>query len=183
MGASAFLTSKAFKMGFFWADAPKPPSAVVAPLSSAPPPSCPMHKSSDSSAVPYPPRQDSPQSIPFSCPVSQNSNSPLKPNHPQPSASASESSKAQHAPSISSTLSKLNPLNYMPSLSNTRPSDSPAEDVESMVAVHNFLNEGAWREIEEWERIFSPGLAHAWSICSRGEQGIALERAKHDFLA
>ncbi|KAK5274389.1 holocytochrome c synthase [Exophiala xenobiotica] len=214
-------------MGFFWADAPKPLPAVVTTSSSAPPPSCPMHKPSEPNASPYPPRQDSPQSIPSSCPVSGNSNALLKPNQPQPSSSVSESSKAQHAPSISSTLSKLNPLNYMPSLSNARPSDSPqsinlpldretssipradnntnweypspqqmynamlrkgytdtpAEDVESMVAVHNFLNEGAWREIEEWERIFSPGLAHAWAICSRGEQAIALERAKHDFLA
>jgi len=61
--------------------------------------------------------------------------------------------------------------------------DTPADAVESMVAVHNFLNEGAWAEIEEWERMFSPGLAHGWAACSRGEEGIALERAKREFLA
>jgi hypothetical protein len=37
--------------------------------------------------------------------------------------------------------------------------DTPAEHVESMVAVHNFLNEGAWQEIVEWERRFSAGLS------------------------
>ncbi|RMZ75228.1 hypothetical protein DV737_g5409, partial [Chaetothyriales sp. CBS 132003] len=46
--------------------------------------------------------------------------------------------------------------------------DTDITAVESMVAVHNFLNEGAWAEIKEWESIFSPGLAHAWSICRRG---------------
>src|SRR5262245_34133566 len=37
-------------------------------------------------------------------------------------------------------------------------SDTPEDAVESMVAVHNFLNEGAWAEIREWERRFSGGL-------------------------
>lgn len=42
--------------------------------------------------------------------------------------------------------------------------------MESMVAVHNFLNEGAWAEIVEWERRFAPGLSHGWQECSRGEE-------------
>lgn len=61
--------------------------------------------------------------------------------------------------------------------------DTPADAVESMVAVHNFLNEGAWVEIQTWERIFSPGLSQAWTTCLSGEEGIALEQAKRDFLA
>ena len=60
--------------------------------------------------------------------------------------------------------------------------DTPADAVESMVAVHNFLNEGAWKEIEEWERIFGEGLLHGWEICRRGEEGIALDRARHEIL-
>ena len=48
--------------------------------------------------------------------------------------------------------------------------DTPAEHVESMVAVHNFLNEGAWRQIKEWESIFSPGLWDGWKYCANGEQ-------------
>ena len=51
--------------------------------------------------------------------------------------------------------------------------DTPAEHVEAMVAVHNFLNEGAWEEIKEWERRFGPGLSHGWSICRLGEEGAA----------
>nr|POF03870.1 cytochrome c heme lyase [Quercus suber] len=51
--------------------------------------------------------------------------------------------------------------------------DTPAEHVEAMVAVHNFLNEGAWEEIKEWERRFSGGLAKGWDISRRGEEGAA----------
>ncbi|KAF2761197.1 hypothetical protein EJ05DRAFT_473739 [Pseudovirgaria hyperparasitica] len=49
--------------------------------------------------------------------------------------------------------------------------DTPSDAVESMVAVHNFLNEGAWGEIIEWERRFGRGLAHGWRACARGEDG------------
>ncbi|KAA8576743.1 hypothetical protein EYC84_006808 [Monilinia fructicola] len=50
-------------------------------------------------------------------------------------------------------------------------SDTDATAVESMVSVHNFLNEGAWAEIVEWERRFGKGLAKGWENCRRGEQG------------
>jgi cytochrome c heme-lyase len=48
--------------------------------------------------------------------------------------------------------------------------DTDASAVESMVAVHNFLNEGAWAEIVEWERRFSGGLARGWQVSRRGEE-------------
>ncbi|CAK7202019.1 holocytochrome c synthase [Sporothrix eucalyptigena] len=48
--------------------------------------------------------------------------------------------------------------------------DTDATAVESMVAVHNFLNEGAWAEIIDWERRFGRGLARGWKISSRGEE-------------
>lgn len=48
--------------------------------------------------------------------------------------------------------------------------DTPEDAVESMVAVHNFLNEGAWEEIEGWEERFSRGLSYGWQICRRGEE-------------
>lgn len=52
--------------------------------------------------------------------------------------------------------------------------DTPAEDVESMVAVHNFLNEGAWNEIMDWERRFGGGLRRGWDISRRGEENAPL---------
>lgn len=48
--------------------------------------------------------------------------------------------------------------------------DTPEDAVESMVAVHNFLNEGAWAEIEGWEARFARGLGHGWKACRNGEQ-------------
>lgn len=176
-----------------------------------------MHKSKSQSA-PFPPRLDSPQDTPSSCPV-------RSPNHPlrnYGTNSPSDPSVPQQ-PSLPSTLSKYNPLNLIPAgLVNARTTDSPqtqalplsretssiprgdtqsnweypspqqmynamlrkgytdtpVDAVESMVAVHNFLNEGAWAEICEWERIFSNGLTPAWQVCRTGEQAIALERAK-----
>merc|ERR1711881_11552 len=49
--------------------------------------------------------------------------------------------------------------------------DTPEDAVESMVAVHNFLNEGAWAEIMEWERRFGRGLSVGWEKCRQGEEG------------
>lgn len=49
--------------------------------------------------------------------------------------------------------------------------DTDATAVESMVSVHNFLNEGAWAEIVEWERRFGRGLGQGWEACKRGEAG------------
>ena len=48
--------------------------------------------------------------------------------------------------------------------------DTPQDAVESMVAVHNFLNEGAWAEIVGWEQRFSRGLGYGWQACSTGEE-------------
>lgn len=59
--------------------------------------------------------------------------------------------------------------------------DTPQDAVESMVAVHNFLNEGAWSEIVGWENIFSKGLKQGWEKCRRGEENLALERARGEF--
>ncbi|OKL62469.1 hypothetical protein UA08_02694 [Talaromyces atroroseus] len=56
--------------------------------------------------------------------------------------------------------------------------DTPQDAVESMVAVHNFLNEGAWAEIVEWEQIFSKGLGSGWEKCKRGNENLAIELAK-----
>ena len=56
--------------------------------------------------------------------------------------------------------------------------DTPIDAVESMVAVHNFLNEGAWAEIVGWERRFSRGLRRGWIYCQRGEENFEQIAAK-----
>ncbi|KAL2832385.1 cytochrome c/c1 heme lyase-domain-containing protein [Aspergillus cavernicola] len=59
--------------------------------------------------------------------------------------------------------------------------DTPQDAVEAMVAVHNFLNEGAWNEIVGWERLFSKGLWTGWEKCRRGEETIAMDLAREEY--
>jgi len=61
--------------------------------------------------------------------------------------------------------------------------DTPADAVESMVAVHNFLNEGAWSEIVEWEQIFGQGLQKGWQRCKKGEELRRLRMQEEQDLA
>lgn len=51
-------------------------------------------------------------------------------------------------------------------------SDTDVTAVESMVSVHNFLNEGAWEEIVGWEKRFAKGLYAGFQHCKRGEQHV-----------
>lgn len=46
---------------------------------------------------------------------------------------------------------------------------APEDAVEEMVAVHNFLNEGAWQEIDEWEKTWSGGLWEGLKKCFKDE--------------
>lgn len=59
--------------------------------------------------------------------------------------------------------------------------DTDITAVESMVSVHNFLNEGAWAEIMEWEKRFSGGLRRGWQLCSRGEQNFDRMAQKYGY--
>lgn len=58
--------------------------------------------------------------------------------------------------------------------------DTPADAVESMVAVHNFLNEGAWEEIVEWEQIFRYGFREGWRKCVRGEGAMKEDKLRRE---
>ena len=60
--------------------------------------------------------------------------------------------------------------------------DTPQNAVESMVAVHNFLNEGAWEEIVGWERVFADGLKKGWDKCKRGEENIAMDALRDEVM-
>ncbi|TFB07280.1 hypothetical protein CCMA1212_000465 [Trichoderma ghanense] len=57
--------------------------------------------------------------------------------------------------------------------------DTDITAVESMVSVHNFLNEGAWQEIVDWEKRFGRGLYRGWQVCKRGEAHAAEELDRH----
>ncbi|KAH9997818.1 cytochrome c/c1 heme-lyase [Xylariaceae sp. FL0662B] len=59
--------------------------------------------------------------------------------------------------------------------------DTDVTAVESMVSVHNFLNEGAWAEIMDWERRFAGGLYKGWRMCSHGEQHFEDMVRKHGY--
>jgi len=52
--------------------------------------------------------------------------------------------------------------------------DTDITAVESMVSIHNFLNEGAWAEIIEWERRFGKGLKRGWEVTKKGEENSAM---------
>ncbi|KAI0019175.1 cytochrome c/c1 heme-lyase [Xylariomycetidae sp. FL0641] len=59
--------------------------------------------------------------------------------------------------------------------------DTDVTAVESMVSVHNFLNEGAWAEIMDWEKRFAGGLINGFRKCSRGEQNFEETVKKYGF--
>ncbi|KAI1816540.1 cytochrome c heme lyase [Poronia punctata] len=59
--------------------------------------------------------------------------------------------------------------------------DTDATAVESMVSIHNFLNEGAWEEIMAWEKRFAGGLYKGWRKCSRGEENFESTVKKYGY--
>lgn len=61
--------------------------------------------------------------------------------------------------------------------------DTPQDAVESMVSVHNFLNEGAWQEIVDWESTFAHGLKEGWQKCRRGSENLEMELQREKMLA
>ncbi len=153
-----------------------------------------MHKATSTS--PFPPR-NSPQSpADASCPVA-SPNAPLSSSTSQPSTlsklnplnympsnlSQSRSTNQKIALPTSRTTSSIprsdteanweypSPQQMYNAMLRKGYDDTPEDAVESMVAVHNFLNEGAWAEIEGWEARFSKGLGYGWQACRRGEEG------------
>lgn len=51
--------------------------------------------------------------------------------------------------------------------------DAPEDAVESMVAIHNWINEGAWAEITEWERKFGAGVLGYLGLRERPKDSLA----------
>ncbi|KAF2107928.1 cytochrome c heme lyase-like protein [Lophiotrema nucula] len=187
-------------MGWFWAEtAPVAPHAIPRGIAE-PPPGCPMHKktpqppsrlpesaSTPTGACPYvPPDTPSPASasIPSSAPSpKQGLLSRLNPLNNMPfdlSNKKAFSEQTQDLPLSreTSTIPKddgslweyPSPQQMYNAMLRKGYTDTPVDAVESMVSIHNFLNEGAWAEIVGWERRFSRGLAEGYKICSRGEE-------------
>ncbi|TVY34443.1 Cytochrome c heme lyase [Lachnellula subtilissima] len=181
-------------MGWFWADsdvsvvnARSAPHAIPSGNAS-PPPACPMHKSNEAIAKPPTPPADS------ACPYT-----PTDASKTSDTKSPSKYSKYNPLNYMFSDISQERAENQTVTLPTERepstiprgtgegnweyPSpqqmynallrkgytDTDATAVESMVSVHNFLNEGAWAEIVEWERRFGKGLGKGWDICKKGE--------------
>ncbi|KAI9686847.1 MAG: holocytochrome c synthase [Bathelium mastoideum] len=179
-------------MGWFWADT-STPLAPVAPhplpsSNASPPPGCPMHQSS-STPPPAPPKSDggcpyNPPPPTASKPSSSNKTlSALNPLNYMPThlSQSRESSQQTIALPISRETSSIpkgdgsgnweypSPQQMYNAMLRKGYTDTPEDAVEAMVAVHNFLNEGAWDEIREWERRFSRGLRRGWAECAHGE--------------
>lgn len=161
----------------------------------SPPPGCPMHQKSATALVPSTHR-NSPQTSDSACPYS-----PTDVSTTSPPKSSSVFSKLNplnymfndlsqdRAPNQTVTLPTSRDPSTIPKASGTETWEYPSPQqmynallrkgyddtdptaVESMVAVHNFLNEGAWAEVTEWERRFAGGLARGWQMCRRGEAG------------
>ena len=153
-----------------------------------------MHKSA--TPAPFPPQNSPLPPSDGSCPI-KSPNTPLPSSKPQPSTfsklnplnympSNLSQSRAEkqtvHLPTdrelssiprgdADSNWEYPSPQQMYNAMLRKGYDDTPEDAVESMVAVHNFLNEGAWAEIVAWEQRFSRGLGYGWQACSRGEEG------------
>ncbi|KAI5294497.1 holocytochrome c synthase [Ascosphaera acerosa] len=61
--------------------------------------------------------------------------------------------------------------------------DTDPEGIPAMVAVHNWLNEGTWAEVERWDGVFrGRTLWQAWQLCARGKENVdqVLERQQQE---
>ncbi|TEY76465.1 hypothetical protein BOTCAL_0058g00120 [Botryotinia calthae] len=168
------------------------PHALPKDSNATPPPSCPMHKpgadalkpvakppaSSPESACPYTPDNVSQESKATSKYSKYN---PLNYMFPDLSQErAKDQTIVLPTEREPSTIPKgtgdgnweyPSPQQMYNALLRKGYTDTDATAVESMVSVHNFLNEGAWAEIVEWERRFGKGLFKGWENCRRGEEG------------
>ncbi|KAI1265529.1 cytochrome c heme lyase [Xylariaceae sp. FL1019] len=178
----------------------------------SPPPECPMHKKSAEALVMPPPsacpvKHDVSVAPPSACPVPHASRIP-QPESEKSSimsklnplnymfkdlsqARAPNQTQALPLEREPSTIPKgdgdgnweyPSPQQMYNALLRKGYSDTDVTAVESMVSVHNFLNEGAWAEIMQWEKRFAGGLIKGWRNCSRGEANFedTARRYSHD---
>ncbi|KAI9799608.1 MAG: holocytochrome c synthase [Piccolia ochrophora] len=185
-------------MGWFWADPLFALPRFSPGRDASPPPGCPMHATTPSTdpllKTAAPPSDGScpysaPNAPPSLQPSSSSSSSTLSKlnplNYMPTNISQSRAEGQTHDLPTDRTLSTIpkgpgstegnweypSPQQMYNAMLRKGYTDTPQDAVESMVEVHNFLNEGAWAEIVEWERRFAGGLSKGWQECSRGEEG------------
>ncbi|PHH78224.1 hypothetical protein CDD80_7178 [Ophiocordyceps camponoti-rufipedis] len=178
-------------MGWFWADAAS--AAASKGPRRAPPAVCPVQHDSRGSVKPS-------QMPPSSCPVPHMSRAEEKPSvlsklnplnymfsdlsqKPAPNQRVALPTSREESTipkgSGDGTWEYPSPQQMYNALLRKGYTDTDVTAVESMVSVHNFLNEGAWAEILGWERRFSRGLYRGWQVCKRGEAHTAEELERH----
>ncbi|KAK4902786.1 holocytochrome c synthase [Elasticomyces elasticus] len=183
-------------MGWFWADTtpqrPLAPHPIPSQANLEPPPGCPMHTPSPSASpsTPHPPpAQPPPPPSPSQPTETPSYASRLNPLNYMPTSTPNTREATNTNQSVSLPLEREpstiprgdgpgtweypSPQQMYNAMLRKGYTDTPAEHVEAMVAVHNFLNEGAWEEIREWERRFSHGLLRGWEVSKKGEEGAA----------
>ncbi|KAF2133190.1 hypothetical protein P153DRAFT_281971 [Dothidotthia symphoricarpi CBS 119687] len=191
-------------MGWFWADTASSAPVAPHPTprgSAEPPPSCPMHKKVSAPATaevprgacPYVPPEGAakasaevPSSSAAEAPAKQGLLSRLNPlnnmfaelDNSRADAQSQDLPLSREASTIPKADGSLweypSPQQMYNAMLRKGYTDTPVDAVESMVSVHNFLNEGAWAEIMGWERRFSKGVAEGYRICKRGEENANL---------
>ncbi|KAI0995742.1 Holocytochrome-c synthase [Podosphaera aphanis] len=178
-------------MGWFWADSSyKPHHGKSTESKLTPPPGCPMHRSSSRSKEKE--NQTSPEVPASNCIASTppeilppttskySKYNPLNFMFSDLSQSPADNQTfklptEREASTIPKSTGEGNweypsPQQMYNALLRKGYTDTDVTAVESMVSVHNFLNEGAWAEIVEWERRFGRGLGKGWELCRNGEK-------------
>ncbi|KAI4159898.1 MAG: hypothetical protein LQ342_006227 [Letrouitia transgressa] len=181
-------------MGWFWVDSPRSINKPLHPVrtsNATPPPGCPMHAGPPTNPASLP-NKPPPTPSQRSCPVGARDAPPSSTDTPRhrlnplnyiPSNLSQSRAKRQtvNLPTeremssiprgdADSNWEYPSPQQMYNAMLRKGYDDTPEDAVETMVAVHNFLNEGAWVEIVDWERRFSRGLSHGWRACIRGEE-------------
>ncbi|KAI0439412.1 cytochrome c heme lyase [Xylaria telfairii] len=169
----------------------------------SPPPECPMHQKSAAAMTPLsacPVKHDAP---PSACPVPHTSRTQAEPqstlsklnplNYMFNTISQDRAPEQTHALPLEREPSTIprgdgtgnweypSPQQMYNALLRKGYTDTDVTAVESMVGVHNFLNEGAWAEIMAHERRFAAGLYKGWQKCSRGEDNFESTVQKYGY--
>ncbi|KAL3423688.1 cytochrome c/c1 heme lyase [Phlyctema vagabunda] len=186
-------------MGWFWADsdvsvvnARTAPHPMPNDGNLSPPPSCPMHQGGATAlkkpptppaetACPYTPADIAKPTADTSATSKRSKYNPLNYMFSEISQDrAADQTVALPTEREPSTIPKgtgdgnweyPSPQQMYNALLRKGYTDTDATAVESMVSVHNYLNEGAWSEIVDWERRFGKGLSKGWEYCKKGEEG------------